>query len=82
VTNVIPNGKDDFTSDFLAIQQGGTVSWHNADTDAHFVSAVPGWSGLINAMNIGVQLLKASVNATTQCDSSANLHHGVVCIFG
>jgi plastocyanin len=60
VTNVIPNGKDDFTSDFLAIQQGGTVSWHNADTDTHFVSAVAGWSGLINAMNIGVQQIKGT----------------------
>lgn len=51
--NIIPSGKDDFTTDFLAIRQGGTVSWHNNDTDIHFVGQVAGWSVPINPVNIG-----------------------------
>lgn len=46
-TNPIP-GKDEFTSDFLAVRQGGTVAWYNADTDAHDIALVPGWGGAIN----------------------------------
>jgi plastocyanin len=51
---VIPNGADDFMTDFLAIAQGGSVSWHNGDTDTHFVALVPQWSAPINPVNIGV----------------------------
>jgi plastocyanin len=51
--NVIPSGKDDFTTDFLAIRRGGTVSWHNGDTDVHFVGQVTGWPTPINPVNIG-----------------------------
>jgi plastocyanin len=60
VTNLIPNGKDDFTSDFLAIQQGGTVSWHNADTDVHYISEVAGWSAPINGMTISALQIKGT----------------------
>ena len=60
VTNAIPPGKDEFVSDFIAIQQGGTVSWHNADTDAHFVSEVPDWSAPINAVEIGALQIKGT----------------------
>jgi plastocyanin len=51
--NVIPGGKDDFTTDFLAIHRKGTVSWHNSDTDVHFVGQVAGWSAPINPVAIG-----------------------------
>jgi plastocyanin len=47
-------------SEFLAITPG-SVSWHNFDTDPHFVALVPGWSATsdpsqteINPTDIGV----------------------------
>jgi len=43
-----PREKDDFMTNFIAITAGGTVSWHNSDTDEHFVDLVYGWSGPIN----------------------------------
>jgi plastocyanin len=46
-TDPIP-GKDEFTSDFLAIRQGGTIAWYNADADDHVVEQVPGWGGGVN----------------------------------
>jgi plastocyanin len=52
-TNAIPKGKDDFTTDFLAITQGGTVLWHNSDTDKHYIDSVYGWSRPINPVDIG-----------------------------
>ncbi len=52
-TNVIPKGKDEFTTDFLVLKQGGTVSWHNSDTDTHVVALVYGWSAPINAADLG-----------------------------
>jgi plastocyanin len=65
-TNVIPSGKDDFTTDFLTISQGGTVSWHNSDTDAHFVGLVAGWSAPINPVDIGDNKLKGTNEAPPQ----------------
>lgn len=61
--NVIPSGKDDFTTDFLAIRQGGTVSWHNSDTDVHFVGQVAGWSAPINPVDIGDNQLNGTDGA-------------------
>jgi plastocyanin len=52
--DIIPEGKDDFTSDFIATSRGGTVIWRNQDTDTHFISLVPGWSTPINPSTIGV----------------------------
>ena len=52
-TNFIPSGKDDFTTDFIAIRSGGRVTWHNEDTDKHFISMVYGWSAPINAADLG-----------------------------
>jgi plastocyanin len=42
-TNRLPNGRDDFLTEFIGINPG-SVSWHNFDTDTHFLSLVPGWS--------------------------------------
>jgi plastocyanin len=62
-TNAIPKGKDDFITDFLAITQGGTVSWHNGDTDKHFIDQVYGWSGSINPVDLGNNLVKGTDDA-------------------
>lgn len=42
-TNHIPDGHDDFASEFIALKTG-LVAWHNLDTDPHFISVVAGWS--------------------------------------
>jgi plastocyanin len=59
-TNRIPPKHDDFVSEFLAISPG-SVSWHNFDSDPHFVALVPGWAATsdppqaaINPVDIGV----------------------------
>jgi plastocyanin len=59
-TNRVPPKHDDFVSEFLAINPG-SVSWHNFDTDPHFVALVPGWSAVaatpqadINPIDIGI----------------------------
>jgi plastocyanin len=62
-TNAIANGKDDFKTDFLAITQGGTVSWHNGDTDTHFIDTVYGWSRPINPVDIGPNQVKGTDDA-------------------
>jgi len=61
--NSIPRGKDDFTTDFLAITQGGTVSWHNADTDKHFIDPVHGWAASINPADLGNHQVKGRDDA-------------------
>jgi plastocyanin len=58
--NVIANGKDQFTTDFLVIHQGGTVRWHNSDSDKHFVAEVDGWSAPINPAQIGPYQIKGT----------------------
>jgi plastocyanin len=62
-TNAIPNGKDDFKTDFLAIAVGGMVSWHNGDTDTHFIDSVYGWSRPINPIDIGPNQVKGTHDA-------------------
>lgn len=52
--NSIPNGHDDFVSEFLAISLPGSISWHNFDADPHFVGQVSGWSAPINPTDIGL----------------------------
>ena len=62
-TNFIPAGKDDFTTDFIAISQGGTVLWHNSDTDQHFISLVYGWAAPINTADIGPYQIEGTAEA-------------------
>ncbi|MGH2510913.1 MAG: cupredoxin domain-containing protein, partial [Ktedonobacteraceae bacterium] len=57
--NSIP-GKDEYAKDFVAITRGGMVSWHNLDTDDHFVSLVPGWLKPINPSDLGVIQIKGT----------------------
>lgn len=52
--NYVPNGHDDFAYEFLAIQQPGSVSWHNFDTDPHFIGLVPSWLAPVNPSDIGL----------------------------
>lgn len=50
-------GHDMFSPEFLAIAVDGAVTWHNLDTDPHFVGLVAGWSAPINPVNIGIYRL-------------------------
>lgn len=61
--NGVLTGKDDFLFNFVAIQKGGTVNWHNYDTDKHYVSLIPGWKAPINPMDIGLNTLKGTADA-------------------
>ncbi len=53
-TNHIPTQHDDFETEFVAVNQGGTLSMHNLDTDPHVLALVSGWSGPINPAEIGI----------------------------
>ena len=53
-SNHIPKGHDEFASEFVAISQPGTVTWHNFDEDPHFVGLVAGWPAPINPTDIGL----------------------------
>src|SRR5713101_7476429 len=61
--NVIPKGKDDFATDFIAIRSGGRVICHNGDTDKHFISLVYGWSAPINAVDLGPYQINGTASA-------------------
>lgn len=52
--NHIPNGHDEFASEFLAISQLGGITWHNFDSDSHFIGLAAGWSAPINPIDIGL----------------------------
>lgn len=52
--NHIPNGHDEFASEFVAISAPGGVTWHNFDTDPHFVGLAVSWSTPINPAEIGL----------------------------
>lgn len=52
--NSVIAGHDEFASEFVAIHQQGGVTWHNLDTDPHFVGLVDGWSSPINPADIGL----------------------------
>lgn len=60
VTNDIPSGKDQFTNAFLAIAQGGSVSWHNADTDTHLISTVPDLGESVNRTGLKQIVIKGT----------------------
>jgi len=52
--NDIPLNHDEFTFDFVAIQQSGSVTWHNFDADPHFIGFAPGWNAPINPTDPGL----------------------------
>ena len=52
--NHIPQGHDEFASEFIAISSPGAASWHNFDEDPHFFGLAPNWSAPINPVNVGL----------------------------
>jgi plastocyanin len=53
-TNRIPTGHDDFATEFVAITDIGTISFHNFDEDVHFVTLAPDQPAPINPVSIGI----------------------------
>jgi plastocyanin len=66
-TNRIPPKHDDFATEFLAINPG-SVSWHNFDTDPHFVALVPGWSAASSASQAEINPTDVGVNRISGTD--------------
>jgi len=62
VSNDIPK-KGESASDFLAIPVGGSVTWHNTDTDKHTVTEVAGWSGGVNPAKLTVDVIEGTLEA-------------------
>ena len=60
-TNRIPPMHDDFVREFLAITPG-SISWHNFDTDPHFVALVPGWSEAAHPSQAGINPADIGIN--------------------
>lgn len=60
--NLIPP-RDLFQSYFVAVAMGGTVSWHNTDTDKHVITLVTGWQAPINPVSLDIIYLNGTVNA-------------------
>lgn len=61
--NSVIAGHDEFSSEFVAIHQQGGVTWHNLDTDPHFVGLVDGWSAPINPTDIGLYRIAGTDDA-------------------
>ena len=66
-TNRIPPMHDDFASEFLAITPG-SVSWHNFDSDPHFVALAPGWSEATNPSQAEINPTDIGVNRIAGTD--------------
>lgn len=66
-TNHIPPKHDDFASEFLAITPG-SVSWHNFDSDPHFVALVPGWAATSDPLQTGINPIDIGVNRIAGTD--------------
>ncbi len=56
---------------FVAVSTGGTVTWHNYDTDAHFFQTVLGWDAPINPMEVGISNLLGSDAAPPNGESKS-----------
>lgn len=52
--NSIVHLRDEIATYVVAIRTGGTVSWQNHDTDAHYFQTVLGWDPPINPVEIGI----------------------------
>jgi plastocyanin len=55
---------DDFATEFLAISDGGAVTWHNLNEYPHFVGLVAGWSSPVNPADIGLYRLAGTEEVT------------------
>jgi plastocyanin len=72
--NFVLNGHDDFAYEFLAITRDGTVTWHNLDTNAHFVGETDGWSLPLNPADIGLYRI-AGTNEVPGGDFATIIFH-------
>jgi plastocyanin len=57
VQNTVVHLKDQIATFVVAVHTGGTVSWTNHDTDAHFFQTVLGWDPPINPREVGIDNL-------------------------
>jgi plastocyanin len=73
-TNLIAAGHDEFTNEFLAISTPGGVTWHNFDTDPHFVGLVEGWSAPINSTDIGLYRIAGTADVPGGASTTAILN--------
>lgn len=71
-SNHIPNGHDDFASEFIALD-AGLVALHNLDTDPHFISDVSGWSAPDNPSQAGINPADIGLN---RIDGTATIPGG------
>jgi plastocyanin len=58
--NFVLKGHDVFAHEFLAVTRDGAVTWHNLDTDAHFIGEVADWASPINPADIGLYRLSGT----------------------
>ena len=52
--NFVLSGHDDFAYEFLAVTPDGAITWHNLDTDAHFIGEADGWVAPVNPADMGL----------------------------
>lgn len=60
--NQVPLNHDQFTFEFVAINQFGSVTWHNFDTDPHFIGLAAGWTAPINPTDIGLHRIAGTAD--------------------
>nr|HET6901403.1 hypothetical protein [Ktedonobacteraceae bacterium] len=60
--NHIPQGHDEFASEFIAISSPGAASWHNYDEDPHFFGLAPNWPAPINPVDVGLYRMAGTQN--------------------
>jgi len=52
--NHVPLNHDEFAFEFVAISQASAVTWHNFDSDPHFIGFAAGWNAPINPTDPGL----------------------------
>lgn len=60
--NHVPLNHDQFMFEFVAISQYGSVTWHNFDSDPHFIGLAAGWTAPINPTDIGLYRLAGTAD--------------------
>src|SRR5260370_29818132 len=74
-TNHIPAGHDDFATEFVAITDIGTISFHNLDTDQNFVALVPDLPAPLNPGEIGIIRIVGADAVHRGCTITINFQH-------
>jgi plastocyanin len=69
--NSVVHLRDWVANNFVAVRTGGTVTWHNYDTDAHFFQTVLGWDAPINPTEVGISKLLGSDGAPPDGESKS-----------